>query len=204
MRLNITPYHFEEIIKKKYTLDIVYMLKMIEKGFDVEKLCENSETIAVLFQSCIRKGLITEETKLTIQGVDLINFLNTKDEITLTKFKTKDEDFDKWWKEYPGIDSFEYEGRKFVGSRSLRQNRVECRIKFNKILLEGEYNVDQLIKALKYEVRRKKEISLKTGTNKLSYMQNSLTYLNQRTFESFIDYINEENSKYDREGQKFD
>ena len=33
----------------------------------------------------------------------------------------------------------------------------------------------------------KKEESFTKGDNKLTYMQNSLTYLNQKSFENFID-----------------
>ena len=64
-------------------------------------------------------------------------------------------------------------------------------MKFDKILIEGEYSVQELINALEYDVLMKKENSVKTGNNKLSYMQNSLTYLNQRSFESFIELIRE-------------
>jgi hypothetical protein len=42
-------------------------------------------------------------------------------------------------------------------------------------------------------VLQKKESSLKNSTNKLTYMQNSLTYLNQRSFEPFIELIKEGN-----------
>jgi hypothetical protein len=49
--------------------------------------------------------------------------------------------------------------------------------------------MDDLVKALEFDVLQKKENSLKTGTNKLTYMQNSLTYLNQRSFEPFIELI---------------
>jgi len=46
---------------------------------------------------------------------------------------------------------------------------------------------------------QKKEASIKENTNKLKYMQNSLTYLNQRSYEPFIELleqgINTEQSK---------
>lgn len=48
-----------------------------------------------------------------------------------------------------------------------------------------------MISALEYEVLQKKENSIKTKTNKLSFMQNSLTYLNQCTFEPFIELVRE-------------
>ena len=48
-----------------------------------------------------------------------------------------------------------------------------------------------MVKALEYEITQKKEESLKKGENKLNFMQNSLTYLNQRTFEPYIELLKE-------------
>ena len=48
-----------------------------------------------------------------------------------------------------------------------------------------------MIEALNFDVLQKKENSVKTGTNRLSFMQNSFTYLNQRSFEPFIELIKE-------------
>ena len=62
---------------------------------------------------------------------------------------------------------------------------------FNKILLEGDYTSEQLVEALKYDVQSKKDNSISTGTNNLTFMQNSLTYLNKKTFEPFIEIIKE-------------
>jgi hypothetical protein len=73
----------------------------------------------------------------------------------------------------------------------MRVRKDECKLKFNKILGEGEYTVHELIKALELEVNQKKENSVKSGTNRMTFMQNSLTYLNQRTFEVFIELIKE-------------
>ena len=62
---------------------------------------------------------------------------------------------------------------------------------FNKILLEGVYTSEQLVEALKYDVQSKKDNSISTGTNNLTFMQNSLTYLKKKTFEPFIEIIKE-------------
>ena len=64
-------------------------------------------------------------------------------------------------------DKFEYKGRSFPATRALRANKDECRTKFNKILLEGDYTSEQLVEALKYDVQSKKDNSVSTGTNKL-------------------------------------
>lgn len=192
MNLKITPYHFEELIKKSYSLDVIYLLKLIEQQIDVQPLCENSMKIAALYQTLIRKGLIsTSDEKITTQGHELLKFMETKEATKIVKRKPATTEFEEWWKAYPGTDTFTHKGKKFTGNRGLRQNKDECRLKFDKILLEGEYTAAQLIEALTFDVLQKKENSVKTGNNKLTYMQNSLTYLNQRSFEAFIELIKE-------------
>ena len=73
MKLVIDPQQFEELIKKGYNLDMIYLLKLIDEQYDVSPLCEESMKIASVYQSLIRKGLITEnDDKLTTLGKDLI------------------------------------------------------------------------------------------------------------------------------------
>jgi hypothetical protein len=192
MNLKVTPYHFEELIKKSYSLDLIFLLKLIEEQFDIQPLCNNSMKIAALHQSLVRKGLITEtEDKLTTLGIDLLNFIKSEESTKIVKKKPATTEFEEWWKEYPGTDIFTYKGKKFSGSRNLKKDRDECRLKFDKILLEGEYTAAQLTEALKFDVIQKKENSIKTGVNRLSYMQNSVSYLNQRSYEPFIELIKE-------------
>lgn len=191
MKLNVTPEQFEELIKRSYNLDIVYLLKLIDEQYDVSLLYRDSMKISAIYQSLIRKGLITEhDDKVTTLGKDLIEFVNAKSGSKLIKRKPATTDFEEWWKIYPGTDSFEYKGKKFTGTRAIRKGKDECRLKFDKIMLEGEYTAAQLIAALNYEVLQKKESSLATGTNRMTFMQNSVTYLNQRAFEAYIELIN--------------
>ena len=139
-----------------------------------------------------RKGLITVEDKLTLTGKAVLEFLTTTEETTtLVRKKKTDDEFDLWWKAYPGTDTFKINGRSFTGTRSLRNKKDECKAKLHKILDEGEYTIKELIEALEFEVNQKVNNSIKTGVNKMSFMQNSLTYLNQRTFEPFIELIRE-------------
>ena len=201
MKLTIHPEKFLEIIKTSYSLDIIYLLKLIEQNYDISELCKESVKINVLYNTLIRKGLITEtEDKLTVLGTELLEFIESK---SYTKFKKKkfgNDGFDSWWDTYPGTDKFEYKGKSFPATRALRANKDECRTKFNKILLEGVYTSEQLVEALKYDVQSKKDNSISTGTNNLTFMQNSLTYLNKKTFEPFIEIIKEgkviENNDY--------
>jgi hypothetical protein len=191
MTLKITPHHFEELIKKGYSLDAIFLLKLIEEQLDIQPLCEGSMKIAALYQTLVRKGLISDNDKITTEGNQLLKFIETKEDTKILKRKPATTEFEEWWKAYPGTDTFAHKGKKFTGARSLRQNKEECRIKFDKIILEGEYTAAQLIEALNFDVLQKKENSVKTNSNKVTYMQNSLTYLNQRSFEPFIELIKE-------------
>lgn len=146
--------------------------------------------------SLYRKGVVTEDRFVTLLGKGLIEFINTGDDgneeiIPFSKPKMLGNEFDDWWKAYPGTDTFVYKNKRFTGSRSLRVKKEDCKAKLNKIIQEGAYTMQELIAALEFEVTQKKEASVKTATNKLSFMQNTLTYLNQRTFESFVELIRE-------------
>jgi hypothetical protein len=160
-----------------------------ELGIDLNNTF-SSKKINLLVQTAVLKGLLTDEYKLTTVGNELLDFSKSEDNSLPIK-KTEDDSFLKWWKAYPGTDAFIYSGITFSGSRSLRVRKEDCRLKLKKILEEGEYAIEDLISALELEVNLKKEASVKNRTNKLSFMQNSLTYLNQRTFEPFIEQIKE-------------
>lgn len=192
MKLNVTPQQFEELIKRGYNLDVIFLLKLIDEQYDVSPLCEGSMKIASVYQTLIRKALITkDDEKITTLGKDLLEFMNAKSTGKLIKRKPATTDFEEWWKNYPGTDSFEYKGKKFTGTRAIRKGKDECRLKFDKIILEGEYTAQQLIAALNYELLQKKESSVSTNSNRMTFMQNSVTYLNQRAFEAYIELINE-------------
>jgi len=202
MKLHITPQQFEELIKRSYNLDIIYLLKMIEEQYDIAPLYKDSMKISALYQSLIRKGLITEtDDKLTTIGKDLLEFVGTKDSRKIIKRKPATTDFEEWWKTYPGTDSFEYKGKSFKGTRALRLHKDDCRLKFDKIILEGEYTAQQLIAALNFEVTQKKETSISENANRLKFMQGSSVYLNQRSYEAFIELINN-GAKIDEAPQK--
>lgn len=192
MKLNVTPQQFEELIKKGYNLDIIYLLKLVDEQYDVSPLCMGSMKIDSVYQSLIRKALITkDDEKLTTIGKDLLEFMNAKSDTKIIKRKPATTDFEEWWKAYPGTDGFEYKGKSFKGTRALRKGKDECRLKFDKIIIEGDYTATQLIDALNYEIIQKKESSIATNSNRMTFMQGSVPYLNQRSFEAYIELINE-------------
>ena len=167
-------------------------MSQINSGNDVKSFVKGSLKLEVLLHSLYRKGLVTEDFEITLVGKAILDSLS--DDSAVPQIKTvviPESCFADWWKSYPGTDTFTYKGKTFSGSRSLRQKKEECRKKFDAILKEGGYTCDELILALEYEVKQKKEASLKANTNRMMYMQNSLTYLNQRSFESFVELIRE-------------
>jgi hypothetical protein len=157
----------------------------------MQSICQDNPKMNLLCQTILRKQLITAENKLTTEGKELLAFFDQPSREKIVRVKHDEIGFENWWKEYPGTDTFTHKGKSFTGDRALKMNKDECRLRFNKIIAEGEHDVEMMIEALKFDVMQKKENSVLTKTNKLSYMQNSLTYLNQRTFESFIELIKE-------------
>jgi hypothetical protein len=193
MNIKVTPYHFEELITEGYTLDQVFLLRLVKDGYDVQKLCDSTPRLEAICQSIYRKGLVSDHYKLTKTGKTLLEFMDSRAETSkiLKKLEESSTEFDRWWKAYPGTDVFTYKGKSFTGTRTLRVSKEDCLAKLSNILSEGEYTIDELIAALEYEVLQKKENSVKLGVNKLTYMQGSATYLTQRTFEAFVELIRE-------------
>jgi hypothetical protein len=153
-------------------------------------MVDGSMKIAGLYQSLVRKGLISNVTlSITQTGRELLTYADSETKEPIKRPRQKSSDFDNWWNVFPLTDNFEYKGRKFTGSRGLRRSREDCRIKFNKILTEGDYTAQQIIDATSLDIFLKKEASMKTGDNKLTFLQNSLTYLTQRSYEPFIEMI---------------
>ena len=189
MNIKMTFSHFEELLKSGFTLDMLFFIMLVENGADVDSFCE-APKLKMLHQTVRRKGLLSDTNKVTILGKQLFEFLN-EEEVKMPKKKKTDSDFDKWWGVYPGTDTFTYKSQSFTGTRSMRAKKEECKVKFNSVLAEGDYTAKELLAALEYEILQKKENSIKTKTNRLTFMQNSLTYLNQRSFESFIELIRE-------------
>lgn len=171
---------------------MIFLLELAEKGIILSEICKDNSKLQIIYQGVIRKGLVTTDNKVTVTGRNLLNFLKEKaPKEKLSKHQVDSADFEKWWKVYPGTDNFTKSGLVFSGSRTLKKDKENCRLKFNSILSEGEYSCEDLIKALEVEIELKHKESVKSNTNKMSYFQNSLTYLNQRSFEPYIEISKE-------------
>lgn len=193
MNVTLSLYHFEELLKSGYNLDMVFLLKLAEEGHDINEVCKGNEKMQVICQSVYRKALVSKDSKVTTIGRNLLAFLKEKaPKNKITKKIPTSEDFKRWWQAFPGTDTFRHKNKTFGGSRSLRRDEQNCKIKFNAIISQGEYTAEELIAALQFDVLQKKDRSVATGENKLSFMQNSLTYLTQRSFEPFIELVKED------------
>ena len=190
LNLILTAFHFTEILKRGFSLDQIAVLKITEFDLDITDLCLDAK-FRNITDTCVRKGLLTEDFKITLEGKSLIEYLTKEESIKLPRKKSTSGPIDSFWKAFPSTDTFEHKGKKFQGSRALKTDKPECKIKLEAILNEGEHTLEQIVKAVEYDVLMKKEESLKKGQNKLTYIQNSATYLKQRSFEPFIDLIKE-------------
>lgn len=190
IKFKLTPSHFEQLVKQSYSLDQIYLLKLVEANVDIQPMLDGSMKISGLYQSLLRKGLISDVNQTITQvGRELLTYVDSEIKTPLKRKKQDVADFEAWWAVFPATDNFEHKGKKFFGSRGLKRAKDECRIKFNKILSEGDCTAEEVIKATLLDVYLKKEASVKFGENRLKYMQNCLTYLMQRSFEPFLEMV---------------
>ncbi len=179
--MDIKLEQFKELLEKGLSLDLIYILQKIDEGVEIQGV-----RLANLVITLERKGYILGGF-ITVDGKELLTSIANK-KIKTKKFPKRDEEFEKWWKIYPGTTEFIWKGRRFAGSRALKVKKEDCRSKFEKVLDEGVLGED-MVKALECEITQKKEESIRRNENKLTYMQNTLTYLNQRTFEPYIELL---------------
>jgi len=160
---------------------------LVKDGHDIDLFIKDNIKLEAMHQSLIRKGLLTDENKITIPGNELLEFMDSKIAIPIVKKKPSTKDFDEWWEVFPSTDHFEYKGRIFTGSRGMRVQKEKCKLKFNSIVNQGVYTARQIIDATKYIVSLKKENSFKKKTNELTYLQNSFTFLDKDHYVPFVE-----------------
>lgn len=184
--VNISPYTFRELIKNHIELSEIYLLQLAAIDHNLENFQEKK--INVIIKKMQRNGLLDDNVYITQAGIDLLFSLEKEEgELQLNKIEKTEDAFELWWKEFPSGNGFEYKGKKFPTTRNMRVKKEECKVKFHKILSEGEYTAEQLINAIQAEVQARKEDSITKKANQLTYMQSTLPYLNARGFEAFID-----------------
>lgn len=196
MKLDITDSHFIELHKRGYTTDMVLILYWLQQGLSIEHIINGSKKIELIYKSMIRKDLITNDNKLSKIGIEILDFISKKTNKTFLKPKVHNTEFDKWWSIFPSNDKFTIKGKNFGPTRAFKTKKEDCKLLFDKMILNEEFTADQIINATIYDVNLKIERSYKTNSNQLKYLQNSYTYLYQKTFSGFVDMnITEEQSQ---------
>lgn len=165
---------------------MVVILDWANRGLALDHIIGGSKRIEAIYNTMIRKGLLTNENKITAIGAEILSFISKKTNRKFDKPKVETGDFDKWWKVFPSNDKFEVGGKKFGPTRSFKTLKDECRLMFNKMVLDKEFTAQEIIDATLYDVNLKKKRSYTKNSNQLKYLQNSATYLRQKTFMGFV------------------
>jgi hypothetical protein len=140
------------------------------------------------------RGLISKKGILPAGEAFYKQICDTKLETPVSK-KVKEEaidnGFSEFWNSYPASANFSYRGMTFKSERALRSNKQVCEMLYNAAISKGEVTKEQILAALKYQVREAKEASFKTGTNKLQFFPGVEPYLRQEKYMAFIEVATE-------------
>lgn len=193
---SISTEEFISLSKNGIDLNILYVLSLYNEGINI--LRENNSSKLMAWRiSLIRKGYLLEDNSVTALGLALLNgdVVEGVKEVR-AKIRQKKENlfegFNAFWSLFPATDRVE---GKFPMTRGLRTDKNKCQEIFNAIVAEGEYTGKQIVEAMHFDVENRKRNSLKTGKNSLTFLQNSATYLRQKSFEPFIGEKLEEERK---------
>lgn len=102
---------------------------------------------------------------------------------------TPEEQFEEWWNMYPTTPKWETDDKatSFIGSRNLKNlTKAKARSNYLKLLNQGLKHED-LLGALKYEIKLKKLDSIKKKENQMEYFKGMESYFNTSRFTLFID-----------------
>lgn len=184
---NIGLDEFITIIKNGLSLDHIYMLQMYEQECDISVFSIKLKGYRL---TLIRKGYLNEDNTLTGEGKSILKTGDIHETLKANKAKIKAKtekiktDFDRWWEVFPSTDRIK-EANMDV-TRNLQEAKSKCRELFREIVDKGEHTAEEIIKATAWDVQNRINISIKTRKNSLTFLQNSATYLRQRTFAAFI------------------
>lgn len=146
----------------------------------------------------VRKNFMLEDGKLTEEGKKLYELLsdpdfssssvNIKKEIKKVKAEY-DARFLEWWTSYPASDAFTKNNMFFPGTRSFRVNKDSCQKKYIDILNGGDTTHEEMVKVIKYIVYLKQKETYNPSDNKMRFIQNTETFLNQGSFYGYIEMM---------------
>lgn len=187
---NIEIGNFLSYIKNGISLDQIYILQLYEKGEDIT-IHISSSKVEGWRVNLVRKGYLEKDNKVTELGKSLLSGDNIGEVIKINKKELKKavegikSDFDRWWDTFPATDKIPEANMQTT--RPLRTDRDKCKELFCNMVDKGEFTADQIINGTACDVANRRKLSIKTGKNGLTFLQNSATYLRQKTFEPLIE-----------------
>jgi len=185
----LTIEQFAQVIELGVPLEALFVMECIIQGTN-PALHIKSQRLGGITQLLTRKNYLSKEGTITPLGkkfYDTLRCGGMELEIAVKEIKDQsNSSFEVWWKVFPATDGFEYRGQKFEKTRALRTGESVCRILFEKNSTTTAYTAEQIIEATKAHLELVKRQSIKTGTNKMSFINNSQTYLRNRIYEAFM------------------
>ena len=137
------------------------------------KSCEHLVS-KIAFYRLQRKKFITEDNILTELGKEVY-----KDLFELNTGQIEI-DFNNFWEAYPSSDKW----ANYPMTRTLRNNKVKSKQLYTTLMQEG-VTPESILLGLNIEIETRKRISSKD--NSMKFMQASSTWLNNRTYEAWLD-----------------
>jgi len=183
--MNITLEKYIKVLNAGFSLDILYLLKLIKDKVDITDAILLPK-IGAINQMLLRKQLITEDNQVTMSGDELLSYMEDDGSPKELVKRLKTNDFEKWWVTYLASNMFVYKNKTFKGTQSKRIKKTECKQLFNKYINEG-FTADDIINATEYHFQLAKDLSFKKGENQISFIPNSFRYLNEKVFLPFIE-----------------
>lgn len=186
-----------ELEKLHMSLDHLYE---IERSYIDDSFKGIPESILA---KLVRKGFLTMEGKITSTGKLFYEIISKPDFVSSTsnikkelkKIKgTQNEQYLEWISLYPATASWvTTQGYNFSSSRKLRTNTPEAEQKYLAILNEKKYTHEDMKNVLLYQIALIQKESVLKEENKMEYMQGTIPYLNQRTFENYLEEMKRKN-----------
>jgi len=203
MKINISLEKFIQVLDNFHSMDCIYLLYYIREGYYIKNIIKGNKKAGALYNTLIRKGLITETTNdISSYGKEVLKFIESENEDKPKEEIVKRELFEQWWQEYPPTTDLKCEGMRFEGGRTLRLSKEECRKKFENIIRGKEFTFEEMMKALKEKIEKVKRESVSRKQNQLAFFPNSLTYLNRGEYATYINKMRNDEKDDDRDNEE--
>lgn len=188
---NINLAQIKWLHKNKLTLSHVKYMELLLNNQEIpqDKYYTDLNKLGIIFEGNITDhGKNIYETFLTIEGdVDVKK---------IKAVKRVNEEFERWWKTFPGTPTIP---NRFISTRSMRVEKNNCQTLFEKLQAEPDFiGIDEMIRLLKVEIELRTQESMpsRRNANQLEFMKGTESYLNSRGWEVWLEW--EKNQKLNK------